>query len=238
MSKPQASVCIATHNKADTLRKVLESIYSQAFPVEVIVVDDGSEDDTDTLSTNFPIKYLRIERPCEYRNPAIARNLAAKLATTDILILQSDDVIHDNPTLERLTRFAPNTYNIGTVYNQQPDGTINDGVYTGVASRRPLFFLGSVLREHFYAIGGNDEEFTEPGFEDNWLACCLHRGLGLEALYRVDIVGRHQDHPRPAPLFDWYARMGNLFQSKWNAANNGLIPWTAAAGPWDLKETL
>ncbi len=230
---PKASICIATHNKFNTLTRVLASILKQTFPAEIIVVDDGSEDDTPTLQHAFPIKYIRIDRDPGYRNPAIPRNIAAKAAQSDVLILQSDDVIHGDNTLERLTHIAPNTYNIGTVYNQLPDGTIL-GAYTGLESRRPLFFLGSVLREHFYAVGGNDEEFNEPGFEDNWFACCLHRGLGLEALYRVDVLGYHQDHGRPEMLMHMYGRMCRLFETKRIAAEAGTIPWASSSGPWHV----
>ena len=234
---PKASICIATHNKRDTLYKVLDSIFKQTVPFafEVVVCDDGGSDGTRDVTNEFrldyDLTYLRTETST-YRNPSFARNQTMRYASGEVLILQSDDVVHHTPnTVEKLVNeLYPNTYNIATVNNQYADGTVGDP-YTGLENRRPYFFLGSVLREHAYAVGGNDEEFAEPGYDDNWFACCLHRGLGLEVNYRPDIVGYHQDHPRPAPVSD---RMHDLFWHKYNAAERGAHHWMAAAGPWEF----
>lgn len=245
MPKPLASICIATHNKFPILDRVLQSIYAQPIArtdaVEVIVVDDGSADDTSSMIygkmyAGIPIIYRRLDRTPGYRNPGPARNVAMRLARGDVLICQSDDVTHNDPrTIEKLLELKEGTYNIATVYNQYPDGRLGEP-YTGVECRRPFFFLGSVLRKHVYAIGGNDEYFNEPGYDDNWFACCLHRGQGLEVVYRKDIECYHQDHPRPHNIQDSHDRMASLFWDRWDKAEHGRILWQALDGPWEWDE--
>ena len=50
----------------------------------------------------------------------------------------------------------------------------------------------------FWDIGGNDEDFVSPGFEDKYLGKLIERKYKVE--YRTDVVGLHQDHPRPDDL--------------------------------------
>lgn len=235
-----ASVCIATHNKREILQRVLQSIIYQIDvrkDVQVIVVDDGSMDGTaDMVVKSFPSVICAQTRSegSGYRNPSVARNMAAKLARGKILVLQSDDVIHYPGSLNLMLDLPPGRFNISKVLNQYADGNMGD-VYTGETNPRPLFFLGSVLRKDFYAIGGNDEEFTEPGYEDNWLAHCLGNGAGVSPLYRDDSLGFHQDHGRP-DIGGSYQRMSALFQSKAEKAVAGEIPWCASGGPWQYVE--
>ena len=46
-SMPTVSAIIPTHNRSQTVLRALRSVYAQRIPVnEVIVIDDGSSDDT------------------------------------------------------------------------------------------------------------------------------------------------------------------------------------------------
>ncbi len=49
-NNPLVSVIIPTYNRADKLRTAVESVLRQSYtPVQLIVIDDGSEDETATL---------------------------------------------------------------------------------------------------------------------------------------------------------------------------------------------
>lgn len=240
MAAPHVSICIATHNKPVLLSRALASIRRQVVPFayEIVVIDDGSAgDETRRVCGSFGVdQFDRIEREGQYRNPAKARNLSYLLARASILILQSDDVVHESPdAIEQLARIQPGTFNIATVHDSafsddgQPVGSRR--CYTGVSNERPLFFLGSILREHVYAVGGNDEDFTEPGYEDDWFGDCLIHGLGLQPHYRSDVLGLHQRHPRP-PLRHSYRRMSAVWSDKVFLAEHGEGPWTARTGAW------
>lgn len=203
----KCSICIATvPGKARLFQRVLESIYAQqpGFDFEVIVAHDGAPIVVDQRATNFVLR-----TGGEYRNPAIARNVAMRHARGEVLILQSDDVVHDNPDVIRslVEHLTPGTFQLARVVNS--DGK----VYVSRSRRRPFFFLGSAFREDVFAIGGNCEEFTEPGYDDAWFADCLMNGRGLKPVYRRGVSGTHLDHPRP-DLTAHYQRMRTLYQRK------------------------
>jgi hypothetical protein len=78
-----------------------------------------------------------------------------------------------------------------------------------------------------YKVGGNDEEFSSPGFEDNWFADCLIHGLGLKAVYDGDIVGWHQSHPRPNNISELVKPSEDLYIKKKEACE-----FKASGGSW------
>ena len=234
----ECSVAIATRNKATLLRKTLDSICYQKPPFEweLIVVDDGSTDETRSIIQQFPrAKYIYRERN-EYGNPAPARNVSYRMASGRVIICQSDDVVHtqDNVVERLVNELESQSFLLATVWNGL---TIDDHAmeYSGNGRPRPFFFLGSLLREHLYAVGGNDEEFVEPGFDDDWFACCLLEGLKLRMVISDSIVGWHQHHSRPE-LEACFLRMREIHTRKYNNAKAGLGDWCASGGPWPYIE--
>ena len=85
------SVIIPTWNRAERLMNTLQSVFSQSLPpTEVIVVDDGSTDDTREIVRNqFPdVRYLFQQN----KGVSSARNTGIKAASGDwIALLDSDD---------------------------------------------------------------------------------------------------------------------------------------------------
>jgi len=237
MSTPRASICIAAFNKPTLLKNTLLSIYSQTVPFEyeVIVVDDGSADDRirRVCSKFSKLRYHRIERPPVYRNPCTARNLSYQMAESDILICQSDEVLHVTPNaIEGLVReLKPGTFVLANVFCLSKRGQIC-GEYTGPCRQAPYFFLGSIFREDMFAVGCNDEEFAIcPAYEDAWLGHCLINGRGLKPVYTTLVKGHHQWHEYvSSPATEAPSR--DLYNKKVELATKGLIPWQAASGPW------
>lgn len=93
---PRVSVVIPAYNRARTLSQTLDSVLSQTEPsFEVILVDDGSTDDTrDVVSSwmadkRFPLKYVLCS---SNRGPGYARNAGIEYAVGEwIAFLDSDD---------------------------------------------------------------------------------------------------------------------------------------------------
>jgi len=88
---PFFSIIIPTFNRAALLREALASVARQTFrDFEVIVVDDGSRDETESVvnSCDLPVTFLRQEN----RGPGAARNLAIQHSQGRyIAFLDSDD---------------------------------------------------------------------------------------------------------------------------------------------------
>ncbi len=89
---PTYSVVIPCYNAEPFLRETLESVLAQTLsPLEVIVVDDGSTDDSAAIAKSYgqPIRVIRQENQGE----SVARNRGMDVARGDwIAFLDADDV--------------------------------------------------------------------------------------------------------------------------------------------------
>lgn len=89
---PRFSVIIPNYNNADTLARAIESVLTQSYAAhEIIVIDDGSKDDSRAVVARFgaPVIYVYQENA----GVSAARNHGARIATGDWLaFLDADDV--------------------------------------------------------------------------------------------------------------------------------------------------
>jgi glycosyltransferase involved in cell wall biosynthesis len=92
---PTVAVIIPAHNGADHIDQALASIMTQTVPVDrIVVVDDGSEDDTYERASRWsgmlPLRVIRTERKGSWH----ARDTAIEAAATDLILqLDSDDLL-------------------------------------------------------------------------------------------------------------------------------------------------
>lgn len=89
------SIVMPTWNRADIILEAIRSIQEQSYNNwELIVCDDGGEDETEFLVKSIDdhrIKYFKLQK----NNGAVARNHAIKYATGDIIaFLDSDNIWH------------------------------------------------------------------------------------------------------------------------------------------------
>ena len=93
---PEVSVVVPTFNRIDTLPEVLDALARQegAPSFEVIVVDDGSTDDTARWlaarpADDLPLRTLRQEN----RGPAAARNAGVAVARGEWVAFLGDGIV-------------------------------------------------------------------------------------------------------------------------------------------------
>lgn len=91
---PTFSIVIPTYNRSMALRRTLESVLQQTYDdFEVIVVDDGSTDDTRTVVLDMADDRIRYAWIQNSGGPATPRNLGMSMATGEWLcFLDSDDL--------------------------------------------------------------------------------------------------------------------------------------------------
>jgi glycosyltransferase involved in cell wall biosynthesis len=98
---PRVSVLIGAYNNADTLPRAIESILSQAFEeLELIVVDDGSSDDTPALvrAIDDPrVRYL----PLEHGGISRSLNEGLREARAPFVAIQDADDYSEPARLQR-----------------------------------------------------------------------------------------------------------------------------------------
>jgi glycosyltransferase involved in cell wall biosynthesis len=94
---PFFSIIIPTYNRAHLIGNTIQSVLSQSYPhFEIIVVDDGSTDNTEDVIASFDspkIRYIKIKNS----ERGYARNYGAKQAKGEWLyFLDSDDKLYPN----------------------------------------------------------------------------------------------------------------------------------------------
>jgi len=112
---PAVSVVVATYNRCDFLAETIESVFEQRFrDFELIVVDDGSTDDTRKLLESYGqrLRYYYQEN----RGPSAARNLGVRHARGSWISIQDSDDLSAPDHLSRLYGYAQNHPDCGMVF--------------------------------------------------------------------------------------------------------------------------
>ncbi|HEY3150096.1 MAG TPA: glycosyltransferase [Candidatus Binatia bacterium] len=194
---PSVSIVIATYNRAQFLGETIRSILNQQLRnFELIVVDDGSTDDTERLLAGYrsQLRYLYQEN----RGPSAARNFGVRCANADWISIQdSDDLCMPNhlQTLYSYAKdhpecamvFANGDYLGGREHNRE---TIIPRTKSQQLANRGVkiedFFEKSILRlqaaliskKAYDAIGGHDES----------LRICMDLDLGFRLLMNFPVA--------------------------------------------------
>ncbi len=90
MNPPLVSIIVCCHNRAQLLPQTMDSIFAQSYrPVEIVVVDDGSTDETPQLMEAYgdKIRYIRQEN----QGVAVARTTGGRMAKGEFIAFQDDD---------------------------------------------------------------------------------------------------------------------------------------------------
>jgi len=102
------SIVIPNYNGEETISLTLDSLEKQDFnDFEVIIVDDGSRDDSVSLIRSLidgKENYTLIDQP-ENRGAAAARNAGGKRAKGNILMFIDSDIIINEDTVKKVSNF-------------------------------------------------------------------------------------------------------------------------------------
>lgn len=103
---PVVSIVIPVYNDSNGIRITLDSLLSQSYPVEnreIIVVDNGSTDETRDMIYQFVEAYDRIHLLVEnaVQGSYAARNKGIRNANEEIIAFLDADVPVDHNWLER-----------------------------------------------------------------------------------------------------------------------------------------
>jgi len=100
------SIVIPTRNRATLLQQTIRSVLDQTWSeIEVIVVDEASEDNTDAVFNQFA-KDLHVVRHETPQGPSAARNVGVDRSSGEyVIFLDDDDLLHPRH-VEELVQFA------------------------------------------------------------------------------------------------------------------------------------
>jgi glycosyltransferase involved in cell wall biosynthesis len=207
------SVVIPTYNRAEVLARAVQSVLSQSFlKREIIVIDDGSTDDTESVINRLGtgIRYL----PCSHAGVSAARNRGIEASRGDwIAFLDSDDywlpeklakqyahVMRETPEDVNHERYLIcHTDEIwirdGKRINQGKKHRKYAGWFFEPSLRLCLISPSSVLihREVFEQVGMFDETFPYVEDYDLWLRITARFPVGYIDEKLTIKTGGHQD---------------------------------------------
>jgi glycosyltransferase involved in cell wall biosynthesis len=147
MQSPHVSVIIPTFNRADLVTEAVDSILAQTWTdLEIVVIDDGSEDDTREILAPYTdrIRYIRQEN----RGLAGARNRGIEESRGRYLAFLDSDDLFEPELLEAVFETFERYPDAGAVFSAETeidfDGNRLDRVFTK-KSPGPYFTPVSML---------------------------------------------------------------------------------------------
>jgi len=198
------SVGLCSRNRSQTLEKVLLSLRDQRHPAErfeVVLVDDGSSDDTSTMVERvrdqlpYPLTYLW--QP--HSALATARNTGIRAARGEIMLYIDDDVLaHPDLISEhlRIHRVHPKCVCNGWVNHIETEERPLEPKFKAADISTSFFWTSnvSVSLAHLKEAGLFDEDFKEYGWEDQEMGLRL-MALGLVKRNNYKAIGFHIKKP-------------------------------------------
>jgi glycosyltransferase involved in cell wall biosynthesis len=242
----QITVVIPTYNRAGYVKTAIDSALAQTRPPdEIVVVDDGSKDDTkDVVDRYGPrVRYVRKDNGGE----ASARNRGVREATSAwVAFLDSDDAWEPDALaqLEDATRRFPDAGLIAMrARSMSADGTPGTKIH-GKKSPGPEFSTRSLLwgdaggvqmpmvrRDLVLAVGGFDESLPSATDCDLWLRLSFEtRMVGIpEALLLVRVHPENLSADRTLNARCWIRLLEKLAREH---------PEFVRENPWHYRRAL
>lgn len=215
------SIIIPVFNEEKTIVNCLESLSKQSYsPFEVIVVDDGSTDNSKLKAQSSKPKFKTqnfqlYSQP--HQGPGVARNYGAKYANGDILVFVDADMTFDKDFIKNLIDPIIKGKSKGTFTREEYVANwdnawarcwnYNEGIFN--KSRIPESYpdvspvFRAILCSEFESVKG----FDDIGYTDDWT---LSRKLGFQATLSSGAICYHRN---PDTLKEIY------LQARWIGKN-------------------
>lgn len=188
------------YNAGRYIGKCLEGVFNQSrVPEEVIVVDDGSTDDSAEVAKRFPVKLVSHE---SNKGLAAARNTGVRSATYDLIASLDADCIPKSDWLVRLLSCMTSVNVAGsggrlveTNYRTMPDRwrTLHMIQHRGpdlIDHSDFLFGHSTLFRKTALEQVGMYNESLRTNNEDEYI-CQRLLGAGYSLVYHPDAVVEH-----------------------------------------------
>jgi len=216
-TQPRISVVIPAYNAAHTIDRCLAALSNQTLSrsqYEILVVDDGSSDETRArVETHTGVRLLTQA----HAGPAAARNLGARHALGDILLFTDADCAPAKDWIERMVApfdDAEVAGDKGTYVTQQREIVARfaqleyEGKYDSMAEYEYIDFVDTYAagyrRELFLANGGFDPIFENASVEDQEFSFRLAR-QGHKMVFVPDAKVCHLAHPSKLSTY-WHRK--------------------------------
>lgn len=212
---PAATIVIATRNRSEDLRRALASAFSQDVPVEVLVMDDASEDDTaEMVQAEFPkVRLLRTEQSRGY---IVQRNRGVREAVGEVIFSIDDDAEFGSTDTVRRTLEDFSGPRIGAVAIPHVDTLTGRIVNAPAPDDGQTWCLASYVgtahalrRDVFLQLGGYREDLVHQGEEGDYCLRMLAAGF-VTRLGGAPPILHHESPRRSFARMDFYGRRNDI----------------------------
>jgi glycosyltransferase involved in cell wall biosynthesis len=244
MKKPSVSVIIPAYNAQQTIASALESVLSQSFaPKEVILVDDGSTDETASIVKKLVRKEKRIKYIHQKNaGPSAARNAGLDAASGEYIAFCDADDRWKEGKLEAQVAFLEAHAQIDLAGTRSGNGS-SQGGYRNITFRRLLFkneFVTSTVLLRRSALGSLRFNPSQKFSEDYrfWLTAAFHHQAAL-------LLGAYTVYGGGKPGFGHSGlsanlramEQGELSNFRWCVQQNYIsVPLYLCACAWSLMK--
>jgi hypothetical protein len=209
MTPGLVSTIIPVYNRTAQLREAVESVLAQDYrPIEIIVVDDGSTDDTLAYATKLAGQHPDLIRVATQANggPGMARERGRQMAQGEFIqYLDSDDILLPGKFAAQVGALGSRP-DCGAAYGmtrfRHLDGTFAPGPWKGSGVARPAMFP-SFLLERWWdtpsplyraAVCGRAGSWTDLRLEEDWEYDCRIASLDTQLAWCPQYVCEVRDH--------------------------------------------
>lgn len=220
--RPQASFVVASHNYGRFVAQAVDSLLSQSCEsLEVIVIDDGSIDDTQEVLARYAVE-PRVRVICHQQRQGHIRTYNEGLAIAEgrfVGLLSADDYCLDLGAVERQIRVFEEHPSVGMVYSAfvlaKGGGTMmktipwpEDYVRSGIEEFRNLMWSnyipasGTLVRREVQAeLGGYEPLLPHCADWDMWLRAAARHDVGYiaEPMYAYRVHDSNMSHATVPP---------------------------------------
>jgi GT2 family glycosyltransferase len=199
------TVIIATKDRQEELSRALDSVLAQTFPIDILVIDDGSTDGTaEFVLKNYP--NVRIERSETSLGLVSQRNRAAKIVKTPLIFSLDDDAFFSSidvvaKTIKEFDNPRVGAVNIPLINFREGKTGIGERATPAVPELHKVYvsdiFYGgahAIRRKLFLRLGGYREELFHQGEESDF---CI-RMLDVGYVVRVGSAAAVHHYPSPS----------------------------------------
>ncbi len=202
-SKPLVSAIIPTHNRSELLKRAIDSVLDQTWEnMEIIVVDDASDDDTPKVlqSLSEQHKNLKVIQNKESKGAAASRNIAIEHAKGEYIAGLDDDDLWRPKRVEQLMEEFQEGYSAVTsndrmdfgekeiVWKKKPVITLHDLLFYNQVGNQVL-----TKKEYLQQIGGYDETLQSAQDYDLWIRLAHDFGPIKTAPHTLQVVNMSED---------------------------------------------
>ena len=225
----KATIVISTKNRKDELRNSLHSCVSQRGDVEILVIDDGSDDGTSQLvADEFP--EVRLIRHNESRGLVVSRNEGAREASGDAIfsidddaVFTSDDIVESTVALLADLRVGAVAIPYADVNRDNVERQRTPNADSAHVTDRFVGTAHAIRRDVFLQLNGYREFFFHQGEESDFCIRMLEAGFFV----RLGNSGRidHFESPkRDTRRMDIYGRRNDILFAVLNVPFVCLLP--------------